>query len=184
MAFEDGGPATPKLWRSSVIPTHAPISCSAASSGSSIARTPRSVSSFRNTAIRFSTSPLRPDGWAARPTGPRPAFSFVFGNPPQGRQPKIVTAVHQAFVGVTQLLGVVAFPDLVGDHHASVALRLQIPCVVESRLGTGRVAIPADAGVGHEFIDAAFEIDAERLPAEHRARVQLRGPAGDLHVLR
>src|SRR5882757_6727900 len=114
---------------------------------------------------QWSRTTLRPDGWT-RPTGPRPAFSFVFGNPPQGRQPKIVTAVHQAFVGLTQLLGVAAFPDLVGDHHASVALRLQIPCVVESRLGAGRVAIPADAGVGHEFIDAAFEIDAERLPAE------------------
>src|ERR1700688_1912359 len=118
------------------------------------------------------------------PTGPRPAFSFVFGNPPQGRQPKIVTAVHQAFVGLTQLPGVAAFPDLVGDHHASVALRLQIPCVVESRLGTRRVAIPADAGVGHEFSDAGFEIDAERVRAEYRARVELRRSTRDLHVLR
>src|SRR5271170_627874 len=55
-----------------------------------------------------------------------------------------------------QMSGVLALADLVHDHKAGIALRLQVPGMIEGRDRAGRIAVPADARVRHEFVDFAF----------------------------
>jgi hypothetical protein len=45
-----------------------------------------------------------------------------------------MTAVHQGLVGLAQLRSVAALADFVGDDEANVALRREIPGVIEAML--------------------------------------------------
>jgi hypothetical protein len=77
--------------------------------------------------------------------------------------------MHETFICLAEMGRVLALADLVGHHEAHVSLRLQIPGVIKGRRRAGRLAVPADTGVGHELIDPALERQAEGRPVKHRA---------------
>jgi hypothetical protein len=78
--------------------------------------------------------------------------SPAFRHPFQCRQPEVVAPVHQALVGLTQMRGVLAYPDFIGNDTAAIASLRQKPGMVEGRLGTGCVAIPTDSRVGNKLV--------------------------------
>src|SRR5271156_4601592 len=77
-----------------------------------------------------------------------------------------MAAVHQALVGFAQMRGILAFADFVGHREATLAIGLQVPRVVEARLRAGSIAVPADAAIRNELVDAALERQAKGGPAE------------------
>jgi hypothetical protein len=80
-----------------------------------------------------------------------------------------MAAMHEAFVLLAKMRRVLAFADLIGDDKAGVALRLEIPGMVEAWRRSRRIAVPADARIGHEFVDLALERKPKRRPMEHIA---------------
>jgi hypothetical protein len=72
---------------------------------------------------------------------------------------------------------------LIHDDMAHGALRLQIPGVIEARLGSRHVAVPSQALVHDILVHFAFDRQAERGPAEHRAVAEYRIPALDFDLL-
>src|ERR1700719_1965765 len=95
--------------------------------------------------------------------------SLSFRHPFQGRKPQIMTAMHEAFVRLAKVRSVVTVADLIGDDKASVALRLEIPGMVEAWRRSRRITVPADARIGHEFVDLALERKPKRRPMKHGA---------------
>src|SRR5258708_39104594 len=63
--------------------------------------------------------------------------SLSFRHPFQGRKPQIMAAMHEAFVRLAKVRSVVTLADLIGDDKAGVALRLEIPGMVEARRRSG-----------------------------------------------
>jgi hypothetical protein len=59
-----------------------------------------------------------------------------------------MAAMHEAFIRFAKMRRVLAFADLIGDDQAGVALRLQIPGVIEARRRSRRIAVPANARRG------------------------------------
>src|SRR5271168_720655 len=80
-----------------------------------------------------------------------------------------MAAVHQALVGFAQMRGILAFADFVGHREATLAIGLQVPRVVEARRRAGSIAVPADAAIRNELVDAALERQAKGGPAKHDA---------------
>src|ERR1700692_2300764 len=95
--------------------------------------------------------------------------SLSFRHPFQGRKPQIMAAMHEAFVRLAKVRSVLAFADLIGDDKAGVALRLEIPGMIEAWRRSRRIAVPADARIGREFVDIALERKPKRRPMEHGA---------------
>src|ERR1700722_9391039 len=95
--------------------------------------------------------------------------SLSFRHPFQGRRPQIMAAMHEAFVRLAKVRSVVTLANLIGDDKAGVALRLEIPGMVEALRRSPRIAVPADARIGHEFLDLALERKPKRRPTEHVA---------------
>src|ERR1700676_2133101 len=123
-----------------------------------------------------------PNGRRAR--GPAASGgSLSFRHPFQGRKPQIMAAMHEAFIRFTKMRRVLAIADLIGDDQAGVALRLEIPGVIEARRRSWRIAVPADARIGHEFVDLALERKPKRRPMKHGAAFE-HVAALDMHVLR
>ena len=83
-----------------------------------------------------------------------------------------MAAVHQALVCVAQMRSVAPLADFVSDDEAVVALRGEIPGVIEARRGSGSVAVPTDPRVGRELIDPALKRKSKRSPAEGCALLQ------------
>ena len=52
-----------------------------------------------------------------------------------------MAAMHEAFVRFAKVRSVGTLADLIGDDKAGVALRLQIPGVIEGRRRSGRIAV-------------------------------------------
>ena len=52
-----------------------------------------------------------------------------------------MAAMHEAFIRFAKMRRVLAFADLIGDDQAGVALRLQIPGVIEARRRSWRIGI-------------------------------------------
>ena len=94
-----------------------------------------------------------------------------------------MAAVHEAFIALAQMCGVLALANLIRNDEACIAPGLQIPGVIEGRRRAGRVAIPADAGVGGELVHLAFDRQPERSPSKHSAIFQ-HVIASDLDLLR
>src|ERR1700732_3797508 len=90
-------------------------------------------------------------------------------HPFQGPKPHIMAAMHEAFVRLAKVRRVVTLADLIGDDKAGVALRLEIPGMVEAWRRSRRIAVPADARIGHEFVDLALEREPQRRPTKHSA---------------
>src|ERR1700722_13050303 len=95
--------------------------------------------------------------------------SLSFRHPFQGRKPQIMAAMHEAFVRLAKVGGVVTLADLIGDDKAGVSLRLEIPGMVEAWRRSRRITVPADARIGHEFVDLALERKPKRRPMKHGA---------------
>src|ERR1700734_55300 len=91
------------------------------------------------------------------------------GHPLQSRQPEIVSAVHQRLITLAKARRILSHPGLVHDDMAHGALRLQIPGVIEARLGSRRVAVPSQALVQYILVHFAFDRQAERSPPELRS---------------
>src|ERR1700722_15537923 len=104
-----------------------------------------------------------------RSRGPAAGGSLSFRHPFQGRKPQIMAAMHEAFVRLAKVRSVLTLADLIGDDKAGVALRLEIPGLVEAWRRSRRIAVPADARIGHEFVDLALERKPKRRPVEHVA---------------
>src|SRR5580700_909514 len=95
--------------------------------------------------------------------------SLSFRHPFQSRKPQIMAAMHEAFVRLAKVRSVVTLADLIGDDKAGVALRLEIPSMVEAWRRSRRITVPADARIGHEFVDLALERKPKRRPMKHGA---------------
>src|ERR1700689_2124188 len=95
--------------------------------------------------------------------------SLSFRQPRQGCKPQIMAAMHEAFVRLAKVCSVLALADLIGNDQAGVALRLEIPGMVEAWRRSRRIAVPADARIGHEFVDLALEQKPKRRPMERVA---------------
>src|SRR6478672_13970639 len=95
--------------------------------------------------------------------------SLSFRHPFQGRKPQIMAAMHEAFVRLAKVRSVLTLADLIGDDKAGVALRLEIPGMVEAWRRSRRITVPADARMGHEFVDLALERKPKRRPMKHGA---------------
>src|ERR1700722_2099041 len=80
--------------------------------------------------------------------------------------------MHEALVRLAKMDSILALADLVGHHQARVALRLQIPVVIEARCRAGRIAVPADTRKGHKLVDLAFERQAEGRPVKYGASLE------------
>src|ERR1700686_5761294 len=87
--------------------------------------------------------------------------SLSFPHPFQGRKPQILAAMHESFVRLAKVRSVATLADLIGDDKAGVALRLEIPGMVEAWRRSRRIALPADARIGHEFVVLALERQPE-----------------------
>jgi len=87
--------------------------------------------------------------------------------------------VHQAFVGLAQMRGVLAYPDFISNDAAAITGLRQKPGMIEGRGGTGRVAIPTDSRVGNKLVNLAFDRQSERGPAEYAALAK----HGTIHYL-
>src|SRR5579859_1078186 len=109
--------------------------------------------------------------------------SLSFRHPFQGREPKIMAAMHQAFIRLAKMRRIFSFADLIGDDQTGVALRLQIPGVIEGRRRSWRIAVPTNAAIWHKLVDLALERQAERRPMEHGA-VSEYAAVVDMHALR
>src|SRR5580692_6598575 len=112
--------------------------------------------------IESTESPCSRGGAASR-------GSLSFRHPFQGHKPQIMAAMHEAFVRLAKVCSVLALADLIGNDKAGVALRLEIPGMVEAWRRSRRIAVPADARIGHEFVDLALERKPKRRPMEHVA---------------
>src|ERR1700686_161618 len=123
-----------------------------------------------------------PNGRRARGRGAS-GGSFSFRHPFQGPKPQIMAAMHEAFGRLAKVRGVVTLADLIGDDKAGVVLRLEIPGMVEAWRRSRRITVPADARIGHEFVDLAFERKPKRRPMKHGATFE-HVAALDMHVLR
>jgi hypothetical protein len=66
--------------------------------------------------------------------------SLSFRHPFQGRKPKIMAAMHEAFVRLAKVRSVLTLADLIGDDKAGIALRLEIPGMVEAWRRSRRIA--------------------------------------------
>src|ERR1700724_3485351 len=95
--------------------------------------------------------------------------SLSFRHPFQGRKPQIMAAMHEAFVRLAKVRRVLAFADLIGDDKAGVALLLEIPGRGEAGRRPRRITVPADARIGHEFVDLALKRKPKRRPMKHGA---------------
>src|SRR5580693_2447974 len=95
--------------------------------------------------------------------------SLSFRHPFQGRKPQIMAAMHEAFVRLAKVRSVLALADLIGNDKAGVALRPEIPSMIEAWRRSRRIAVPADARMGHEFVDPALERKPKRRPMKHGA---------------
>src|ERR1700688_3863916 len=117
-----------------------------------------------------------PNGRRAR--GPAASGgSLSFRHPFQGRKPQIMAAMHEAFVRLAKVRGVVTLADLIGDDKAGVVLRLEIPGMVEAWGRSRRITVPADARIGHEFVDLALERKPKRRPMKHGATFEHAAPS-------
>src|SRR5271167_296292 len=108
---------------------------------------------------------------------------FRLGYPLQSGQPKIMAAMHQGLVALAQGRRVLADSSLIHDHMAPRALRLQVPGVIETRLSSRRVAIPAQTLVRNVLVHFAFNGQTKGGPAKHRTVPQHWIPARDFHIL-
>jgi hypothetical protein len=75
-----------------------------------------------------------------------------------------MAAMHESFVRLAKVRSVATLADLIGDDKAGVALRLEIPGMVEAWRRSRRITVPADARIGYEFVDLALERQTERRP--------------------
>src|SRR5271168_5599815 len=95
--------------------------------------------------------------------------SSILGHPLQSREPEIVSAVHERLITHAKACRILSNPGLIHHDVAHGALRLQIPGVIEARLGSRRVAVPSQALVQYILVHFALYRQAERGPPEHRA---------------
>src|ERR1700736_6543079 len=98
-----------------------------------------------------------------------PARLLRLGHPLQSRQPEIVSAVHERLITLAKGRRILSNPGLVHDDMAHGALWLQIPGVIEARLGSRHVAVPSQALVQYILVHFAFDRQAKRGPPEDRA---------------
>src|SRR3979490_1369655 len=98
-----------------------------------------------------------------------PARLLRLGHPLQSRQPEIVSAVHERLITLAKARRILSNSGLVHYDMAQGALGLQIPGVIEARLGSRHVAVPSQALVQYILVYFAFDRQAERGPPEHRA---------------
>src|SRR5476649_1997246 len=110
--------------------------------------------------------------------------SRAFGHPLQRREPKIVTAVHTAFVGLSELRHAFSDARLFHNDKAAIGARLQEPGVVERRLGAERVPIPTEPRVAYILVYLALDGEAKRRPAPPHIRAQYFRSVEKAHVLR
>src|ERR1700688_4149027 len=123
-----------------------------------------------------------PNGRRAR--GPAASGgSLSFRHPFQGRKPQIMAAMHEAFVRLAKVRGVVTLADLIGHDKAGGVLRLEIPGMVEAWRRSRRITVPADARIGHEFVDLALARKPKRRPKKLGSTFEQLGSL-DMHVLR
>src|ERR1700722_3316981 len=109
--------------------------------------------------------------------------SLRLGHPLQRCQPEIVSAVHERLITLAKARGILTNPGLIHHDVARGATRLQIPGVIEARLGPRRIAVPSQALIHYILVHCAFDRQAERGPPEYRAVPEHRIPALDFDIL-
>src|SRR5258707_14875477 len=85
--------------------------------------------------------------------------------------------MHERLITLAKARRILSNAGLVHYDMAHGALRLQIPGVIEARLGSRHVAVPSQALVQYILVHFAFDRQAERGPPEHRAVPEHRIPA-------
>ena len=94
-----------------------------------------------------------------------------------------MSAVHQRLITHAKARRILSNPGLIHYDVAHGATWLQIPGVIEARLGSGHIAVPSQALVQYILVHAAFDHQAECGPSEHRAVPEHRIPALDFDIL-
>ena len=111
------------------------------------------------------------------------ATSLRLGHPLQGRQPEIVSAVHERLIALAQARRILSDTGLIHDDVAHGAPRLQIPGMIEARLRSRHVAVPSQALIRYILVHFAFDRQAERGPPEYSAVPEHRISALNFDIL-